>query len=70
MLVICVFLYTLFMNVVVLVHLKVAVGNFGNILVTWGSRETKKGYFVRVVDQAVDLKVARVCQCSIGWEWI
>jgi len=30
-LVICVFSYTLLVNVVVLVHLKVAVGNFGNV---------------------------------------
>jgi len=34
LLIICVFLYTLLMNVVVLGHLKVAVGNFGNVLVT------------------------------------
>jgi len=33
-LIICAFLYTLFMNVVVLVRLKVAVENFGNVLVT------------------------------------
>ena len=32
--IICVFLYTLLMNVVVLGHLKVTVGNFGNVLVT------------------------------------
>ena len=33
LLIICVFLYALFMNVVVLVNFKVAVGNFGNVLV-------------------------------------